>query len=235
MNDSSGPRGGAYVAQHRVVAAGDRRAGAGGDRPPLPPRTWCSCPRPPLRGPGEPFLWLEPDVKDDLRVLKLARGGRGVVPRADRLRTLNDMEVGSTTSTPRRATAEELELPARASTAGVDPRFVAMGCATSCSSAAPASAANPRKGLRSEESGGCPMGAAPAGAAEPGGLECIGAPPRLPWCRNDEWVDLLALARLTGRAGGCAGDGTPGDRRRRRGTKSSLTTSSPRPTAPPRS
>ena len=69
--------------------------------------------------------WLEPDVNDHLRALH-KRGVQGVVVVpigfvSDHMEVVHDLD------TEARETAEELGLPfARAATAGVDPRFVAM-------------------------------------------------------------------------------------------------------------
>ena len=69
--------------------------------------------------------WLEPDVNDHLRALQ-ERDVPGVVVVpigfvSDHMEVIYDLD------TEARATAEELGLPfARAATAGVDPRFVAM-------------------------------------------------------------------------------------------------------------
>ena len=69
--------------------------------------------------------WLEPDVNDHLRALK-DKGVPGVVVVpigfvSDHMEVIYDLD------TEARATAEEIGLPfARAATAGVDPRFVAM-------------------------------------------------------------------------------------------------------------
>ncbi len=120
MNDSSGPRGGAYVAQHRVVAAEivERVREETGHRYPSA-LTFCSRSGPPQ------VPWLEPDVNDHLRTLS-DKGVPGVVVIpigfvSDHMEVIYDLD------TEARATAEELGLPfARAATAGVDPRFVAM-------------------------------------------------------------------------------------------------------------
>ena len=120
MNDHSGPRGGAYVAQHRVVAAEivERVREETGHRYPSE-LVFCSRSGPPR------VPWLEPDVNDHLRSLK-ERGVPGVVVVpigfvSDHMEVIYDLD------TEARATAEEIGLPfARAATAGLDPRFVAM-------------------------------------------------------------------------------------------------------------
>jgi ferrochelatase len=120
MNEGSGPRGGAYVAQHRLVAAEivERVREETGHRYPSD-LVYCS-----RSGPAQ-VPWLEPDVNDHLRVLD-ARGVPGVVVIpigfvSDHMEVIYDLD------TEARATAEELGLPfVRAATAGVDPRFVAM-------------------------------------------------------------------------------------------------------------
>ncbi len=120
MNEGSGPRGGAYVAQHRVVAAEivERVREETGHRYPSE-LVFCSRSGPPQ------VPWLEPDVNDHLRALR-RRGvpGVAVVP----IGFVSDhMEVVYDLDTEARETARELGLPyARAATAGVDPRFVAM-------------------------------------------------------------------------------------------------------------
>ena len=120
MNERSGPRGGAYVAQHRVVAAEivERVREETGHRYPSE-LVFCSRSGPPQ------VPWLEPDVNDHLRALR-QRGvpGVAVVP----IGFVSDhMEVVYDLDTEARETAGELGLPyVRAATAGVDPRFVAM-------------------------------------------------------------------------------------------------------------
>jgi ferrochelatase len=118
MNDSSGPHGGAYVAQHRSVAQEvvDRVREETGRRH---PHELVFCSRS-----GSPHVpWLEPDVNDHLRALH-DRGVPGVVMVpvgfvSDHMEVIYDLD------TEAMATAEEIGLPARrAATAGVDPRFV---------------------------------------------------------------------------------------------------------------
>jgi ferrochelatase len=120
MNDASGPRGGAYVAQHRLVAAEvvERVREETGHRYPSA-LVYCS------RSGSPQVPWLEPDVNDHLRSLQ-EKGVPGVVVVpigfvSDHMEVIYDLD------TEARATAEEVGLPfARAATAGVDPRFVAM-------------------------------------------------------------------------------------------------------------
>ncbi|MCW2712574.1 MAG: ferrochelatase [Marmoricola sp.] len=120
MNDTSGPRGGAYVVQHSVVAAEiiERVREETGHRYAYD-LVFCSRSGPPQ------VPWLEPDVNDHLRSLK-DRGVPGaiVVP----IGFISDhMEVIYDLDTEARETAEKIGLPfARAATAGLDPRFVAM-------------------------------------------------------------------------------------------------------------
>jgi ferrochelatase len=120
MNDASGPRGGAYVAQHRLVAAEivERVREETGHRYPSA-LVFCSRSGPPQ------VPWLEPDVNDHLRSLKEKNvPGAVVIPIgfvSDHMEVIYDLD------TEAKATAEEIGLPfARAATAGVDPRFVAM-------------------------------------------------------------------------------------------------------------
>ena len=120
MNDASGPEGGAYVAQHRLVAAEivERVREETGHRYPSE-LVFCSRSGPPH------VPWLEPDVNDHLRSLRDREvGGVVVVPIgfvSDHMEVIYDLD------TEAQATAEEIGLPfARAATAGVDPRFVAM-------------------------------------------------------------------------------------------------------------
>ncbi|SDS18881.1 ferrochelatase [Nocardioides scoriae] len=120
MDAASGPEGHAYVAQHRLVAAEvvDRVREETGHRYPWE-LVFCSRSGPPH------VPWLEPDVNDHLRGLRDAEvAGAVVVPIgfvSDHMEVIYDLD------TEARATAEEIGLPfARAATAGVDPRFVAM-------------------------------------------------------------------------------------------------------------
>jgi len=120
MADTSGPTGGAYVAQHRDVATevtarvaeetGVHREQA---------LVYCSRSGPPQ------VPWLEPDVNDHLETLH-ANGVPAVV--LVPVGFVSDhMEVVYDLDTEAAATAERLGLPVRrAATAGTDPRFVAM-------------------------------------------------------------------------------------------------------------
>jgi ferrochelatase len=120
MNDASGPDGGAYVAQHQQVAADvvERVREETGHRYPYE-LVFCSRSGPPQ------VPWLEPDVNDHLEALH-GRGVPGVVVVpigfvSDHMEVIYDLD------TEARETAEKLDLPyARAATAGVDQRFVAM-------------------------------------------------------------------------------------------------------------
>ncbi len=120
MNDASGPAGGAYVAQHRSVAAEivERVRSETGSRHPSD-LVFCSRSGPP----GSP--WLEPDVNDHLE--ELARqhvAGAVLVPIgfvSDHMEVIYDLD------TEAMQTADRVGLPCvRAATAGIDPRFVAM-------------------------------------------------------------------------------------------------------------
>jgi ferrochelatase len=120
MNDTSGPDGGAYVAQHRVVAdeVGERVRQETGHRYPTE-LVFCSRSGPPH------VPWLEPDVND--RIEELAEHGVGgvvVVPIgfvSDHMEVIYDLDTEAS------ATAEKAGVEfARAATAGVDPRFVSM-------------------------------------------------------------------------------------------------------------
>ena len=120
MNDTSGPRGGAYVAQHRVVLAEiiERVRQETGRRH---PHELVFCSRS-----GAPHIpWLEPDVNDHLEQLH-AQGAPAVVMVP--IGFVSDhMEVVYDLDTEAMATAEKLGLEVRrASTAGTDARFVAM-------------------------------------------------------------------------------------------------------------
>ncbi|WP_445256649.1 ferrochelatase [Nocardioides aurantiacus] len=120
MDDSSGPEGGAYTGQHREVmeAVVARVRQETGHRYPAE-LVFCSRSGPPH------VPWLEPDVNDHLRDLH-GRGvpGAVVVPIgfvSDHMEVIYDLDTEAA------ATAAEIGLPlARAATAGVDPRFVAM-------------------------------------------------------------------------------------------------------------
>ncbi|CAN5483009.1 ferrochelatase [soil metagenome] len=120
MNDTAGPEGNAYVAQHQAVAGevAERVRQETGHRYPTE-LVFCSRSGPPH------MPWLEPDVND--RIEELAEQGVGgvvVVPIgfvSDHMEFIYDLD------TEARATAEKVGVElARAATAGVDPRFVAM-------------------------------------------------------------------------------------------------------------
>ena len=121
MNDSSGPRGGAYVAQHRLVAAEivERVREETGHRYPSA-LVYCS-----RSGPAE-VPWLEPDVNDHLR-----DAARQVACRAwwwSRSASSPTTWRSSTTSTPRRGRpprSSGCRSPARPRP-GSTRRFVAM-------------------------------------------------------------------------------------------------------------
>jgi ferrochelatase len=120
MNDGSGPEGGAYVAQHLSVAEtiAERVRQETGHRF-AHQLVYCS------RSGAPHVAWLEPDVKDHLEDLsRQGVSGAVLVP----IGFVSDhMEVVYDLDTEARATAEKLGLGfVRASTAGVDPRFVAM-------------------------------------------------------------------------------------------------------------
>ena len=116
MNDTAGPGGGLYLAQHRetarLVAEAVRGPGAAFDL------VWQSRSGPPQ------VPWLEPDVNDQLRALAAAGVTAVVVAPtgfvSDHLEVLWDLDNEA------RGTADELGLEfVRASTAGADPAFVA--------------------------------------------------------------------------------------------------------------
>ncbi len=120
MNQTSGPDGGAYVAQHRAVGeeVGERVRQETGHRYPTE-LVFCSRSGPPS------VPWLEPDVND--RIEELAEAGAGGVVVVPIGFVSDHMEVIYDLDTEARATAEKVGLEfARAATAGVDPRFVAM-------------------------------------------------------------------------------------------------------------
>ncbi|HEX6515114.1 MAG TPA: ferrochelatase [Nocardioidaceae bacterium] len=120
MNEASGPDGGAYVAQHLSVVEeiGERVRQETGHRYPTE-LVFCSRSGPPH------VPWLEPDVNDRLEELS-SDGVRGVV--LVPIGFISDhMEVVYDLDTEARATADKLGVEfARAATAGLDPRFVAM-------------------------------------------------------------------------------------------------------------
>jgi ferrochelatase len=119
-NATSGPRGGAYVAQHRDVA--EIVHAAVSVRAAVEP-TWDLVYQSRSGGPGIP--WLEPDISDHLDVL-VGRGTEGavIVP----IGFVSDhMEVVWDLDTVALGHAAEIGLPAaRAATVGTEPRFVAM-------------------------------------------------------------------------------------------------------------
>ena len=120
MNDTAGPEGGAYVAQHRAVVdeVGERVRQETGHRY-ATELVYCSRSGPPH------VPWLEPDIND--RIEELARQGVGGVVVVPIGFVSDHMEVIYDLDTEAAATAAEIGLPfARAATAGVDPRFVAM-------------------------------------------------------------------------------------------------------------
>jgi protoporphyrin/coproporphyrin ferrochelatase len=120
MNDASGPRGGAYLAQHRTAAAyvADRVATVTG-RESAHDLVFCSRSGPPH------VPWLEPDVNDHLE--KLAGDGARSVVLVPIGFVSDHMEVVYDLDTEALATAERLGLDAvRVPTSGTDARFVAM-------------------------------------------------------------------------------------------------------------
>jgi protoporphyrin/coproporphyrin ferrochelatase len=120
MSETSGPEGGAYVAQHRAVAeeVGERVRQETGHRYPSE-LVFCSRSGPPH------VPWLEPDVND--RIEELAEQGVGGVVVVPIGFVSDHMEVIYDLDTEAKATAEKVGVEfARAATAGVDPRFVAM-------------------------------------------------------------------------------------------------------------
>ncbi len=120
MNDASGPEGGAYVAQHLSVVEEivERVRQETGLRY-AHELVYCSRSGPPH------VPWLEPDINDRLEELA-ADGAQAavVVPIgfvSDHMEVIYDLDTEAA------ATAEKLGVElARAATAGVDPRFVAM-------------------------------------------------------------------------------------------------------------
>jgi ferrochelatase len=120
MNDASGPKGGAYVEQHRSVAEeiSERVRLETGHRY---PNELVFCSRS-----GAPHIpWLEPDVND--RMQELAESGARSVVLVPIGFVSDHMEVVYDLDTEAKETAQRLGIGfARAATAGVDPRFVAM-------------------------------------------------------------------------------------------------------------
>jgi ferrochelatase len=120
MNDASGAEGGAYVAQHLSVTDEivERVRQETGLRYPHE-LVYCSRSGPPH------VPWLEPDVND--RMEELVEEGAGAVVVVPIGFVSDHMEVIYDLDTEAAATAEKLGIAfARAATAGVDPRFVAM-------------------------------------------------------------------------------------------------------------
>ncbi len=120
MNERSGPWGGAYVGQHRSVVAEitDRVRQETGRRHPQH-LVYCSRSGPP------DVAWLEPDVNDHLETLaKSGTPGVVIVPVgfvSDHMEVVWDLDTEAV------GTANRLSLPvARASTPGIDARFVAV-------------------------------------------------------------------------------------------------------------
>jgi ferrochelatase len=120
MNAGSGPRGGAYLTQHRNAAAYvTERAAAVTGREHAADLVFCSRSGPPQ------VPWLEPDVNDHLE--KLAGDGVRSVVLVPIGFVSDHMEVVYDLDTEALATAERLGLDAvRVPTSGTDPRFVAM-------------------------------------------------------------------------------------------------------------
>nr|MDQ3344268.1 ferrochelatase [Actinomycetota bacterium] len=120
MNESSGPDGGAYVAQHLSVAAAVAqrvRDETGWQHPHQ--LVYCS------RSGAPHTPWLEPDVNDHLE--ELVKSGATAVVMVPIGFVSDHMEVIYDLDTEALATADRIGLPARrAATAGIDPRFVAM-------------------------------------------------------------------------------------------------------------
>jgi ferrochelatase len=120
MSETSGPEGGAYVAQHRDVTAEvairvTEQTGVRHDHA----LVYCS------RSGSPEVPWLEPDVNDHLE--SLAGAGVPAVVLVPIGFVSDHMEVVYDLDTEAMATAERLGLAARRSaTAGTDPRFVAM-------------------------------------------------------------------------------------------------------------
>jgi ferrochelatase len=117
MNDSSGPQGGAYAAQHRsVMTEVVRRVRDETGRPHTHELVFCSRSGPPS------MPWLEPDVNDYLdqrRPPAAVLIPVGFV--SDHMEVIYDLDTEAL------ATAEKLDIPCvRAATAGLDPRFVAL-------------------------------------------------------------------------------------------------------------
>jgi ferrochelatase len=120
MSEGSGPRGNAYVAQHRsVMEEIIERVRQETGRRHLHALVYCSRSGPPQ------VPWLEPDINDHLTALS-EKGVPAVV--AVPIGFVSDhMEVVFDLDTEAAATAADLGLQfVRTATAGIDPRFVAM-------------------------------------------------------------------------------------------------------------
>jgi len=120
MNDTSGPDGDAYVAQHLSIVEeiGERVRQETGHRY-SNDLVYCS------RSGAPHTPWLEPDIND--RLEELAAEGVVAVVVVPIGFVSDHMEVAYDLDTEARATAEKLGIEfARAATAGVDPRFVSM-------------------------------------------------------------------------------------------------------------
>ncbi|WP_203335601.1 ferrochelatase [Nocardioides limicola] len=120
MNAASGPRGHAYVVQHRslMTEVVERVRQETGHRHPHA-LVYCSRSGPPS------VPWLEPDINDHLHTL--ADEGVGAVVMVPIGFVSDHMEVIWDLDTEAMATAEKVGVVAlRAATAGLDPRFVAM-------------------------------------------------------------------------------------------------------------
>ncbi|MEV5003106.1 ferrochelatase [Nocardioides sp. LML1-1-1.1] len=155
MSDSSGPEGGAYVAQHLDVAqvvADAVRDATGVER--AHELVYCS------RSGSPRTPWLEPDVNDRLEELA-GEGAAGVV--LIPVGFVSDhMEVVYDLDTEALATAEKLGLPARrAASAGVAPSFVSAIRELVVERAAAARGEEvdrPALGVRGPSHDRCPMG-----------------------------------------------------------------------------
>lgn len=120
MSDTSGPKGGEYVAQHRsVIDEIVERVRQETGRRHAHELVFCS------RSGSPRTPWLEPDVNDHLEAIA-ERNATGVV--VIPIGFVSDhMEVVYDLDTEAQATAGRLKLPfVRAATAGIDPRFVAL-------------------------------------------------------------------------------------------------------------
>ncbi len=120
MDESSGPRGGAYTAQHRAAAAAiSGRVDAVTGREHDWDLVFCSRSGPPH------VPWLEPDVNDHLDALSAAGIPAAVLVPVGFVS--DHLEVGYDLDTEAAATAAHLGLPCtRAATAGTHPAFVSL-------------------------------------------------------------------------------------------------------------